>query len=130
MRSLAIRNVAALATLATLPLVGAASWSCSSSSSPQAARGDDASAEASAEVEAGADCGFEDPHNEAGCPATYGTASLPSACSPIGLQCLYPGQGDGTGCMAATAMLGCVASGVDGGAGGDAGGQGRWIAAQ
>jgi len=125
----ALLNVAGLAALM---LVGAAGWSCSSSSSPPAARGDDASAEADtgAEVDAGQDCGFAQPHNEPGCPATYDTATLPPACSPIGLQCLYPGQGDGAGCTAATAALFCVASGVDGGAGGDAGGQGRWSAAQ
>ena len=126
------RTLLSLSALTAMALFGAAGWGCSSSSSAQTSRGDDASAgaDASAEVDAGEDCGFKDPHNEAGCPATYDTASLPSVCAPIGLQCSYPGQGDGSGCMAATAMLWCTASGVDGGAGGDAGGQGRWIAAQ
>jgi hypothetical protein len=124
--NVALLNVTGLAAFVLIGLVGAAGWGCSSSSSPPAARGDDASAE----VDAGTDCGFAKPQNEAGCPATYDTASLPPACSPIGLQCLYPGQGDGAGCTAATAALFCVASGVDAGAGGDAGAQGRWGGAQ
>ncbi len=123
------RNLTALCALTAMALFCAAGWGCSSSGSPQTARGD-AAADAEVEVDAGVDCGFADPHNEAGCPATYDTASLPNGCAPIGLQCQYPGQGDGSGCMAATASLSCVASDADGGAGGDAGPQGRWIAAQ
>jgi hypothetical protein len=74
-------------------------------------------------AEAGTDCGVA--HNEAGCPATYDTSALPTACAPIGLACSYPGSGDGTGCNAAN--LSCTAALGDAGA--DAG-QGRWVATQ
>jgi len=116
------RTLTARFAVTAMALFGAAGWGCSSSSSPQTARGD-----AGVEADAGEDCG--PPHNEAGCPATYDTGSLPTVCAPVGLQCVYPGQGDGIGCMAA-ASLSCVAGGVDGDAGGDAGQQGRWVAAQ
>ena len=135
MRPRTLFHFAHFAALATFALVGAAGWGCSSSStSPGAAPRSDGGAEATttgepeAGSDAGVDCGFATAHNEAGCPATYSTASLPASCSPIGLECEYPGQGDGTGCSAATAGLFCVASDAD--AGGDAGAAGTWRAAQ
>ncbi len=74
-------------------------------------------------AEAGPDCGAA---NEAGCPATYDTSSLPAACAPIGLTCSYPGKGDGNGgCNLANLQCEPIA----GDAGADAG-QGRWVATQ
>ena len=64
--------------------------------------------------DASPDCGYPAVHNEAGCPATYSTATLPPTCAPVGLTCDYPGAGDGTssGC-ASTAVLWCVDGGGD-----------------
>jgi hypothetical protein len=60
-------------------------------------------------ADAGPECGDLDADNADACPAAYGTAGLSATCAPIGLVCLYPGQGDGTstGC-AATAALSCL----------------------
>lgn len=48
------------------------------------------------------------PANAAACPATYSISYQAEACSPAGLQCWYPGQGDfgDNGCPEA-AMLQC-----------------------
>jgi hypothetical protein len=59
--------------------------------------------------DAGPECGAPDENNPDACPATYDTAALPATCAPLGLVCLYPGQGDGTstGC-ASPAALSCL----------------------
>ena len=71
--------------------------------------------------------------NSPRCPADYvGLAANGKPCTPIGLVCAYPGEGDPAECGAATAMMWCrpkgaADAGVDAGA--DAG-EGEWVVAQ
>ena len=92
--------------LLALAALVAGGWlaACSSSSASKSA--------ADGGQDSGTDCGYPVVHNEAGCPATYATGSLPPTCAPVGLDCAYPGAGDGP---CGTAILFCVA-GPDGGA--------------
>jgi len=102
-----LSSLVELLALSTFALVGLVA-ACSSSSSASSQDGG---------TDAGPDCGYTAAHNEAGCPATYDTANLPPTCAPVGLNCEYPGAGDGTspGC-ASTAVLWCVAGPGDAGA--------------
>ncbi len=111
-RSIAVIQVLALLALA----LGAYLAGCSSG-------GTTTHHDAGSSPDATPDCGYPVVHNEAGCPATYSTATLPPTCAPVGLTCQYPGAGDGTssGC-ASTAVLWCM------GGAGDAGP--HWSAAQ
>jgi hypothetical protein len=74
------------------------------------------------------DCKYPVIMNPDECPPAY-TREPPTSCTTIGLECWYPGagDGDGRGCWS-TALLKCVGD-VDAGAdGGPA--TGRWIGAQ
>jgi hypothetical protein len=74
-------------------------------------------------------CVYPPVSNDSRCPATYRYSYFEQACSPIGLQCGYPGAGDGTpnGCWA-TASMWCRG---DAGAGdGGSTASGSWIVAQ
>ena len=78
----------------------------------------------------GSHCHYEEIKNPPGCPAKYRYYDL-GRCDTPGLECWYPGAGDGTsdGCWA-TALLACVADReTDGGADGGAG-TGSWRASQ
>ena len=77
-------------------------------------------------------CGAPAAPNDPRCPAHYGgTTSGGKPCSPVGLLCQYPNEGDGdpATCTAATAMMICRAPGdtgrprdpADAGDGGDGG---------
>ena len=111
-RIFAITHVSALTSFV---LVGSIAACCSSSTT--------APRDAGSSPDAGTDCGYAAVRNEAGCPPTYDTATLPPTCAPVGLSCSYPGAGDGvTAECAYAAGLACVAGQ------GDAGG--RWVAAQ
>jgi hypothetical protein len=83
------------------------------------------------ELDAGS-CAYPVIQNDSRCPATYlGDAALAGPCSPVGLECEYPGAGDGdqATCSAATAIMWCRAAG--GGDAGDGGASvGSWIVAQ
>jgi hypothetical protein len=68
--------------------------------------------------------------NPPNCPPRYSHSYMGQPCSPIGLTCAYPGQGDGTFDGGyATAMMWCRGPGGIGDAGGDAG-YGTWVIAQ
>jgi hypothetical protein len=78
-------------------------------------------------------CDYPPYANDPACPAQYAYTFGGKPCSPIGLQCAYPGAGDGesNGCFS-TAMLWCRGDAgvtVDAGDAGDAG-SGTWTAAQ
>lgn len=78
-------------------------------------------------------CGYPPVANDPACPKAY-TYNSHAPCSPIGLNCSYPGAGDGTanGCYATAEMFcrGDVDSGADATGNGDAGGTGYWLSAQ
>lgn len=59
------------------------------------------------------ECEYPDVTNEAGCPASgYGEIGFADACPHVGLECQYPGAGDGvgSGCFA-TKVCTCVGPG-------------------
>lgn len=66
-------------------------------------------------------CSYPPANNDPQCPASYSYTSYQQPCSPVGLTCAYPGQGDGlaNGCFA-TAMMWCKGDG----------GTGTWTVAQ
>jgi hypothetical protein len=66
-------------------------------------------------------CAYPAANNDPQCPASYSYSSYQQPCSPVGLTCAYPGQGDGlaNGCYA-TAMMWCKGDG----------GTGTWTVAQ
>jgi hypothetical protein len=81
-------------------------------------------------------CDYPPFANPVGCPTVYSYSFGGKPCNPIGLQCAYPGAGDGTstGCFS-TAMMWCrgadggISAILDAGDGGDAG-TGTWTIAQ
>ncbi len=85
--------------------------------------GSSSSAEATSTASTGSGCTYEPVANPGGCPTAYSHALSGMPCSMPGLECWYPGAGDGLadGCKA-TALLKCTAELSDGGA--------VWIAAQ
>lgn len=85
----------------------------------------------------GANCTYPPTSNPPGCPAMYYYAT-PGPCAPIGLECWYPGAGDGNsdGCYS-TALLACRpprfpddAGDVDGGDSDGGAQSGVWVASQ
>lgn len=75
-------------------------------------------------------CSYPPVANDPACPATYSYSYGGKPCSPIGLNCAYPGAGDGesNGCYA-TAELWCRGDAGAGGGGAD-GGTGTWVFGQ
>lgn len=94
---LPVRRTAVLLTLALFVPAGLAA-ACGHSSG------------SSASADAGPECGSLDADNPEACPATYDTAALPATCAPLGVVCLYPGEGDGTSTSGCTlpAALTCL----------------------
>ncbi len=77
-------------------------------------------------------CAYAPVMNDPRCPSSYSYTYSGKSCAPLGLECWYPGAGDGTadGCFA-TALLQCRG---DGGIGTDDAaadaGSGTWAASQ
>jgi len=69
----------------------------------------DASPDTLEASDTGPDCGYAEAGNEVGCPSTYSAAQARQSCSPAGLACSYPGQGDGIpgipGCFSTAGMV-------------------------
>ncbi|MGH7284257.1 MAG: hypothetical protein ACRELY_22245, partial [Polyangiaceae bacterium] len=78
-------------------------------------------------------CTYSPVDNDPACPATYSYTFSGQPCVPVGLECGYPGAGDGesNGCYA-TAVLICTGDAGPGDldAGEDGGREGTWIAGQ
>jgi hypothetical protein len=101
----------------------AASGGVTAGSSGSGAGGASSSVSTSTASTGGGGCNYPPVNNPEGCPPAFSQSFQGQPCSNDGLECWYPGVGDGLpdGCNA-SALLRCTTDFTDGGA--------EWVAAQ